>query len=155
VVVAVKVSSRGEYALRALLVLGQSCGEVLTIGEIADMTLVSCNYLEQIMLQLKNLGYVRSKRGMNGGYMLRTSPKGICIGDVIRNLEGPLSPMSCASVTAYEPCPLEAACMLQPLWILVRETVARVLDETTLDDLITGAVVTRSGGKIIESSHDG
>ncbi|MET3292606.1 Rrf2 family transcriptional regulator [Brevibacillus fluminis] len=131
-----KVSSRGEYALRALLSLAQQNGAVLPISAIAEKTLVPFSYLEQIMLQLKNLGYVKSRRGVKGGYALRQSPSEINIGDVIRRLEGPLAPMNCASVTAYEQCPLEAECMLKPLWTLVRDTVSFVLDQTTLDDLV-------------------
>ncbi len=65
-----KVSSKGEYALRALLLLGNHQGKVLGIQEISEKTLVSIHYLEQILLQLKKLGYVASKRGAKGGYML-------------------------------------------------------------------------------------
>jgi Rrf2 family protein len=144
-----KVSSRGEYALRALLLLGQSGGSVLSIGEVADKTLVPISYLEQILLQLKTHGYVKSKRGIRGGYALLLSPEQINIGEVIRNLEGPLAPMSCASVTAYEPCPLEAGCLLKPLWTLVRDTVAHVLDQTTLADLLEQNIRSRGGGEIL------
>lgn len=75
-----KVSSRGEYALRALLVLGQQQGRIYPINEIAKQTLVTVKYLEQILLQLRKLGYVHSKRGIQGGYMLRLSPTDINIG---------------------------------------------------------------------------
>ncbi len=143
-----KVSSRGEYALRALLLLGRNHGSVLSMGEVSDKTLVPIKYLEQIMLQLKTLGYVKSKRGAHGGYSLRLMPEEIHIGEVIRKLEGPLAPMSCASVTAYEPCELEAGCLLKPLWMLVRETVAQVLDQTTLADLIEQNIRVRDGGKM-------
>ncbi|MGM7722227.1 RrF2 family transcriptional regulator [Metabacillus sp. Hm71] len=131
-----KVSSKGEYALRALLVLGQQQGQVMTIQEISDKTLVTINYLEQILLQLKKLDFVKSKRGARGGYFLHKEADQINIGEVIRRLEGPLSPMSCASITKYEPCPLEAGCQLKPLWSLVRDTIAYVLDRTTLEDLL-------------------
>lgn len=131
-----KVSSRGEYALRALLLLGNHQGKVLGIQEISEKTLVSIHYLEQILLQLKKLGYVASKRGAKGGYMLHKQPEDINIGEVIRDLEGPLSPMGCASITKYEPCSLEGGCQLKPLWSLVRDTIAFVLERTTLDDLL-------------------
>lgn len=134
-----KVSSRGEYALRALIYLGQK-NSLTPIEEVAEKTLVSVSYLEQILLQLKRNGYVQSKRGVNGGYKLSKSPKDIIIGDVVRNLEGPLAPMGCVSVTSYESCPLEAGCLLKPLWALVRETVADLLDRTTLHDLLSGAI---------------
>jgi Rrf2 family protein len=135
-----KVSSKGEYALRALLVLGQQQGKVMTIQEISDKTLVTINYLEQILLQLKKLDFVKSKRGARGGYFLHKDTDQINIGEVIRNLEGPLSPMSCASVTKYEPCPLEQGCQLKPLWSLVRDTIAYVLERTTLEDLLLNKI---------------
>jgi Rrf2 family protein len=131
-----KVSSKGEYALRALLVLGQHQGSVLSIQEISEKTLVTVHYLEQLLLQLKKLGYVTSKRGAKGGYLLEKTTSEINIGEVIRDLEGPLSPMACASITKYEPCPLEEGCQLKPLWSLVRDTIAFVLERTTLEDLL-------------------
>ncbi|WP_042462999.1 RrF2 family transcriptional regulator [Neobacillus dielmonensis] len=135
-----KVSSKGEYALRALLLLGNHPGKVLGIQEISDKTMVSVHYLEQLLLQLKKLGYVTSKRGAKGGYMLHKGPEGINIGEVIRDLEGPLSPMGCASITQYEPCPMEAGCQLKPLWSLVRDTIAFVLERTTLEDLLQNRI---------------
>lgn len=131
-----KVSTRGEYALRALIVLGDRPCAVHSIAEVAEKTLVPIHYLEQILLQLKNLGYVKSKRGVQGGYSLRRSAADIVVGDVVRQLEGPLAPMGCVSLTAYDPCPLEAGCLLKPLWALVRDTVAQILDNTTLEDLL-------------------
>ncbi|MBA4602669.1 RrF2 family transcriptional regulator [Thermoactinomyces mirandus] len=130
-----KVSTRGEYALRALILLGQH-PNVIPIAEISEKTLVPVNYLEQILLQLKHLGYVKSKRGIRGGYILRKSPEQIVIGQVIRQLEGPLAPMGCVSVTAYDPCPLEEKCLLKPLWTLIRDTVSQLLENTTLNDLL-------------------
>lgn len=135
-----KISSRGEYALRALIYLGRQENQLTSIGEIAEKTLVPDTYLEQILLQLKRNGYVQSKRGVNGGYKLSRSPREIIIGEVIRNLEGPLAPMGCVSVTSYESCPLEAGCLLKPLWALVRDTVAELLDKTTLMDLLEGNI---------------
>ncbi|WP_066366124.1 RrF2 family transcriptional regulator [Neobacillus fumarioli] len=140
-----KVSSKGEYALRALLLLGSHEGTIMGIQEIADQTLVSIHYLEQILLQLKKLGYVTSKRGARGGYLLFKKPAEICIGEVIRDLEGPLSPMACASITKYEPCPLEAGCQLKPLWSLVRDTIAFVLERTTLEDLLQNRITKIEG----------
>ncbi|MGJ7912682.1 RrF2 family transcriptional regulator [Neobacillus sp. LXY-1] len=131
-----KVSSKGEYALRALLLLGEHHGKVLSIQEISERTLVTVSYLEQILLQLKKLGYLESKRGASGGYLLQKKTSEINIGEVIRTLEGPLSPMGCASITKYEPCQLETICRLKPLWSLVRDTIAYVLDQTTLEDLL-------------------
>ncbi|SDX16412.1 transcriptional regulator, BadM/Rrf2 family [Marininema mesophilum] len=131
-----KISSRGEYALRALIVLGLQEERVLSIAEVSAKTLVPLSYLEQILLQLKMLGYVKSKRGKYGGYRLSQDPDEIVIGQVIRRLEGPLAPMGCVSVTAYESCPLEEGCLLKPLWALIRDVVADLLDHTTLSHLL-------------------
>lgn len=156
-----KVSSKGEYALRALILLGNHKGKVLGIQEISEKTLVSIHYLEQILLQLKKLGYVVSKRGAKGGYLLQKEPEDINIGEVIRELEGPLSPMSCASITKYEPCALEGGCQLKPLWSLVRDTIAFVLERTTLEDLLTNRITKLEGEdffdikKAIGSTGDG
>ncbi|WP_121612899.1 RrF2 family transcriptional regulator [Mesobacillus foraminis] len=144
-----KVSSKGEYALRSLLVLGQHQGTVMTIQEISEKTLVSIQYLEKILLQLKKLDYVQSKRGAKGGYLLHKSPENIIIGEVIRNLEGPLSPMGCASITQYEPCPLEQGCQLKPLWSLVRDTIAYVLERTTLEDLLLNRIRLMKGEDLV------
>lgn len=140
-----KVSSKGEYALRALLVLGQQQGRIVPISEIADKTLVTVKYLEHIMYSLKKLGYVGSKRGVQGGYFLQINSDEIIIGEVIRQLEGPLSPMGCTSVTAYESCSLEAGCLLKPLWALIRDTIAQVLEQTSLEDLLQGRIQGRHG----------
>jgi Rrf2 family protein len=136
-----KISSKGEYALRALITLGKNKDKLIQIKDISKETLVSSQYLEQILLQLKNLGYVKSKRGVNGGYTLKESPDKIIIGKVIRDLEGPLAPMSCVSITSYEYCPLEDAnCLLKPLWALIRDVIAELLDHTTLKDLLEGNI---------------
>lgn len=156
-----KVSSKGEYALRALILLGNHKGKVLGIQEISEKTLVSIHYLEQILLQLKKLDYVVSKRGAKGGYFLHKEPEDINIGEVIRKLEGPLSPMSCASITKYEPCALEGGCQLKPLWSLVRDTIAYVLERTTLEDLLFNRITKLEGEdffdvkKAIGSTSDG
>jgi Rrf2 family protein len=156
-----KVSSKGEYALRALILLGNHKGKVLGIQEISEKTLVSIHYLEQILLQLKKFDYVVSKRGAKGGYLLHKEPEDINIGEVIRKLEGPLSPMGCASITKYEPCALEGGCQLKPLWSLVRDTIAFVLERTTLEDLLFNRITKLEGEdffdikKAIGSTGDG
>ncbi|WP_017756512.1 RrF2 family transcriptional regulator [Calidifontibacillus oryziterrae] len=144
-----KVSSKGEYALRALLVLGQQQGKVIPIQEISEKTLVTTQYLEQILLQLKKLGYVESKRGLMGGYLLQKNTNEIIIGEVIRSLEGPLSPMGCASVTKYEPCVLEEGCQLKPLWSLIRDTIAYILERTTLEDLLQNNIKLNVGDDLV------
>ncbi|MGG4267749.1 RrF2 family transcriptional regulator [Peribacillus simplex] len=136
-----KISSKGEYGLRALIALAKNEKGLMQIKDVANETLVSPQYLEQILLHLKSHGYVKSKRGVYGGYSLKELPNKIIIGNVIRDLEGPLAPMSCVSITAYEYCPLEDNnCLLKPLWALIRDQVAELLDHTTLEDLLEGNI---------------
>lgn len=75
---------------------------MIQIKDIARETLVPSQYLEQILLLLKSHGYVKSKRGIYGGYTLKNPPEKIVIGKVIRDLEGPLAPMECVSITSYD-----------------------------------------------------
>jgi Rrf2 family protein len=131
-----RVSSKGEYSLRALIVLAKYSEKRLKVKEISEEILVPTPYLEKLLAQLKTLDYITSKRGMDGGFQLKKESSEIFIGEVIRKLEGPLAPMGCVSVTSYEACSLEPTCLLQPLWGLVRDTVADVLDATTLQDLL-------------------
>jgi len=102
-----KISKRGEYALRSLINLGiaQELGRpILRIRELARREGIPIKFLEQILLQLKLAGYLDSKRGVNGGYFIRKPLAKITIGEVVRLIDGPLAPISCASVTAYRPC---------------------------------------------------
>lgn len=140
-----KISSKGEYSLRALITLGENEGKVLTVSEISNFTQVPAPYLEKILAQLKLLGYVTSKRGFRGGYRLKTNPKNICIGEVIRKIEGPLAPMSCVSINAYQSCNLENSCLLKPLWSLVRDTVAHVLENIILEDILEKRISEKEG----------
>jgi Rrf2 family protein len=95
--------------------------------------------LELILLELKNLGFLRSKKGRGGGYYLGRHPDSITIGQVIRVLDGPLAPVSCVSVTAYEHCKDchdEISCGLHMVMQKVRDATASILDNTSLSDVL-------------------
>lgn len=138
-----KVSRRGEYAIKALVMLGslESAGGTTT-AEIAKRARIPEPFLNQIMLALRNAGLVRSRRGARGGHVLNRPANEITIGEVARLMDGPLAPIPCASVTAYEPCPSCTApdtCRLSLLMRKVRDSIAEILDRTTLQDLIVPA----------------
>ena len=100
-----KLSQRGEYALRALLVLGMNHGSsVVRIRDIAQQQNIPRRFLEQILNDLKSAGFVLSKRGVAGGYRLQRAPGEISLADIIRHLEGPLAPVGCVSVNYYQRC---------------------------------------------------
>ena len=136
-----KISKRGEYALRTLINLGlaQELGRpILKIGELAKQEGIPIKFLEQILLQMKAAGYLASKRGKDGGYYIKKPMDKIIIGDVVRKIDGPLAPISCASVTAYKrcSCPDEAHCGLRMLMVDVRNAIANILDRYSLADTV-------------------
>ncbi len=133
-----KLSTRGEYALRALLVLGLNYNsEVVRIQKISEQQNIPKRFLEQILNDLKELGVVESKRGLAGGYRLSRKPEQITLAEVIRFLEGPLAPVSCVSQTAYVrcSCPDEARCGIRSVMREVREAIVKVLEKVTVAQL--------------------
>jgi Rrf2 family protein len=137
----VKVSKRGEYALRALIDFGlaEAFGRpLLQMSEIASKEDLPVKFLEQILMRLKAAGYLESRRGKHGGYLLARPPENICIGQDIRLIDGPLAPISCVSQTAYGrcSCPDEEHCGLRMLMLDVRNAIANILDRYTLADVV-------------------
>ncbi len=136
-----RVSKRGEYALRALIDLGiaQELGRsMLQIGELAKQERIPVKFLEAILLHLKKAGYLDSRLGRNGGYFLKKPMNKISIGEIVRLIDGPLAPISCVSVTAYQrcSCPDEKHCGLRMLMLDVRNSIANILDNYTLADTV-------------------
>ena len=102
-----RVSKRGEYALRSLINLGiaRELGRpVVKISELAEKENIPIKFLEAILLDLNKAGYLGSKRGKGGGYSLKKPTNKIIIGDVVRLIDGPLAPIRCASLKAYKKC---------------------------------------------------
>lgn len=132
-----RLTKRGEYALRALINIGmaQEVGRPLVqIWEIAEKENIPMKFLEQILVLLKEAGYLESKRGKDGGYALAKPMDTITIGDVVRHVDGPLAPIACVSQNFYEKCscPDEAHCGLRMLMLDVRNAIANILDRYTL-----------------------
>ncbi len=105
--------------------------------QIAAQEQIPLKFLEQILLTLRNAGIVQSKAGRGGGYYLNNSPTAITLGQVVRILDGPLAPIKCVSQMAYEPCacPDEKNCGLRLVMSDVRNAIADILDQTTLQDV--------------------
>jgi Rrf2 family protein len=132
-----RLSTKGEYASRAMLELSLRYDEgPLHSREISKVQQVPPRFLEQILLLLKRAGYVKSRKGRRGGYVLAKPPGEINVAEVIRVMDGPLAPIDCVSVMAHEPCPMEGACGLRWLWKDVRDAVAEILEKTTFADLV-------------------
>jgi Rrf2 family transcriptional regulator, cysteine metabolism repressor len=132
----VRLSTKGEYASRAMLELALHYDEgPLHIREISAAQDIPLRFLEQILLLLKRAGYLKSKKGPNGGYYLAKAPSRISAAEIIRVMDGPLAPIDCVSVTAHEVCPRENVCGLKGLWKETRDAIAAILEKTTLADL--------------------
>jgi len=134
---AMKLSVRGEYALRALIVLGLDYIEddsVVRIQEISTRQNIPKRFLEQILNDLKSAGMLESKRGITGGYRLKRAPENITLAEVIRHIEGPLAPVSCVSERFYEKCscPNEDKCAIRSVMKEVRDAIVKILEDVTV-----------------------
>src|SRR6266498_4492958 len=133
-----KLSTRGEYALRALLVLGLNYGpHVVRIQTISSEQNIPKRFLEQILNDLKSAGVVESKRGIAGGYRLARPPQHITLATVVRHIEGALAPVSCVSERFYEKCscPDEARCAIRSVMKEARDAVVKVVERLTIAEL--------------------
>lgn len=133
-----KLSLRGEYALRALLVLGLHEGQgVVRIQTIAEEQSIPKRFLEQILNDLRSAGFVESKRGVAGGYRLAKPAAEISLSAVVRHVEGALAPVSCVSQSFYQKCscPDELRCAIRSAMKEVRDAIVRVTDNLSIQDL--------------------
>ena len=133
-----KLSVRGEYALRALLVLALNYDEsVVRIQTISEQQKIPKRFLEQILNDLKSAGIVESRRGVAGGYRLARRPEEIPLAQAVRHIEGALAPVSCVSERFYEKCscPDESRCAIRSVMKEVRDAVVKIMERLTVADL--------------------
>lgn len=134
------ISKKTKYGLQALLLLAREYGQgPLLIADLADREGIPKKFLEYILLQLKNAGLLQSRKGKGGGYSLAKPPGEISVGRAVRILEGPLAPVPCVSVMAYQKCPEcqdEHSCGIRLVMKDVRDAIAKVLDNTSLQEML-------------------
>ncbi len=133
-----KLSLRGEYAIRALLVLGLNENRpVMPIQGISEQQNIPKRFLEQILNDLKSAGFVESKRGLAGGYRLARRPEQITLAEVVRHIEGALAPVSCVSQQFYEKCscPDESRCAIRSVMKEIREAIVQIAERVTIAEL--------------------
>ena len=137
-----RLSKKSEYAIRALVEIAMEAhvrrNGLIQIPKVAERTNIPEKFLEQILLALRNGGILKSKRGVEGGYSLAKATNEITLGEVIRLQDGPLAPIPCVSLSAYEPCscPDQESCGLHIAMQQVRDALANVLDNYKLSRLI-------------------
>lgn len=134
-----RVSSRGEYGVRAMVALAKNYGQgPMSIASVAKESSVPSAYLEQLIGPLRRAGLVESKRGAHGGYQLARAPELVWVGEVYRAMEGPVAPMECVSEDVSEQtCPLIDGCETRPVWLKMRDALVQTIDSITLADLIS------------------
>ena len=132
-----KLSNRSEYACLALIDLSESYGSgVRSIKQIAESRKIPRKFLEQILLALRNAGYVRSRKGPKGGYELAKPPAKISVAEIIRLMDGALAPVESVSKYYYEATPVEQSPRLIELLRSIRNYVADLLESTSFADLV-------------------
>ena len=132
------LTKKGKYGLKALTALSYAGqGQLVGVAELARANAIPKKFLDAILAELRNAGFVQSRKGKLGGYGLARSPDEIMIGHVVRVLDGPLAPIPCASRTRYQPCEdcdIET-CQVRHLMLDVRNAIAEVLDKTSLTQM--------------------
>ncbi len=140
-----KLSMKTDYALRALFTLVEHYGhEPIPIRELARRNAIPKRFLEQILLDMKNQGWVESMAGKLGGYKLSRSPEKITMGEVVRHFDGILAPISCVSVSHYARCSQEPVCRFRRVLLEIRNYTNHMMDRATLAGVHAGRPVTDS-----------
>ena len=131
-----KITYKGDYALKAVLdlALHYDTNSVVTIHDLAKRADIPIKFLEQVLLDLKRGGFVESRRGKVGGYLLAKPPKEIRIGEVIRFIDGPVEPITCVEKD-YTGCKDIYKCAFREIWQRVSKATSDIVDNITFEDL--------------------
>ena len=131
------LSQKCQYAVRSLFELAKRTNDgPVRVAEIAEAQAIPPRFLELILAELKRPGWVESRRGASGGYLLAVQPDAISVGDIIRFVDGPLNPVACIAGESGEACTLRGHCAFIGLWERAQAAIEDVYDTTTLLDLI-------------------
>ena len=131
------VSQKCQYAIRATFELAKKSGHgPVKISEIAEAQAIPARFLEVILNQLRQAGFVQSRRGAEGGYFLARQPDKITVGEIIQFIEGPIVPIACMTDKDGSRCSLHGSCVFMGMWQRVAKASSDVYAHTTLQDLI-------------------
>ncbi|WP_417725244.1 RrF2 family transcriptional regulator [Salipiger sp.] len=134
------ITQKTKYALKALMALGAADkGAALTIEDVANRSGAPKRFLEHILLDMRRAGYVGAKRGRAGGYFLIRDPDKISLGEMLRQIDGPIAPLPCLSRRAYrkcDDCEDEASCQLRRVFADVFYSYLLLIESLTLADLL-------------------
>jgi Rrf2 family protein len=133
-----KLTYKGDYALKAILdlCLHAQDGCVVPLTDIARRQDIPMPFLEQIMLILKKAGYVQSKAGKGGGFLLLKRPENITLGEITRLIEGPIEPIACGAEGCASGCADEERCAFREVWVQVTDAVSGIVDTVTFSRIM-------------------
>jgi Rrf2 family protein len=133
------LTNKGKYGLKAMVHLaGLPPGQPALVADIAETNSIPKKFLDAILGELRTAGFVHSKKGRGGGYVLARPATEIMVGSIIRALDGPLAPIGCASRTSYrrcEDCAFDKPCSVRIMMAQVRDAIAAILDSRTLSEM--------------------
>ena len=142
-----KLSTKGRYGLRAMIDLAlNSTDGAVSISSIAERQNLSDSYLEQLMAKLKKAGLVSSLRGAQGGYSLACSADDISVGDILRALEGDLTPVDCAALSGNGSCGESDSCVTKYVWQKLNDSLNNTADSIKLSTLMDESKKTTNCG---------
>ena len=134
------LSKKTKYAIKALVALGKNLDmPPMQISKIAEEERIPKKFLEQILLDLRNAGFLYSKKGAGGGYSLNKRPEDIYLVQILRLTDGPVAMLPCASLNFYhkcDECKDEVTCGIRSAFIDVRDATLKILGETSIADVI-------------------
>src|SRR3989338_1206943 len=130
------ITYKGDYALKAVLGLATHYGNgVVTIHDLSKEIDAPIKFLEQVLLELKRGGFVESRRGKIGGYLLARAPSQIKLGEVIRFIDGPIEPIACVEKN-YSGCSDTYKCVFKKIWMGGAKATSDIVDNITFEDLV-------------------
>jgi Rrf2 family protein len=134
------LSKKAKYSIKALMLLGENLDKPpLPTSKISELGKIPKKYLEGILLELRNAGYLFSKKGADGGYILSKPPDEIFLTGIVRLMDGPIARVSCVSEYHYhncEECVDEATCSIKKVYFTIREAELKILSDITITDMI-------------------
>ena len=135
------VSQKCQYAIRATFELAKRHGMgPVKISDIAEAQAIPLRFLEVILNQLRQGGFVQSRRGVEGGYYLIRRAEDLTIGEIIRFIEGPTVPVACLSDKGEAKCRLHDNCVFIPMWKRVAQAESDIYNQTSFQDLLNDAI---------------
>lgn len=144
-----KITYKSDYALKAILDLALHYNkELVTSQDLAKRIDAPLKFLEQVLLELRKAGFIESKRGNIGGYLLAKSPSKITVGEVLRVIDGPIEPINCLK-QGYSNCKGITNCVFKKLWHKVSFAISDIVDKVTFEELVSEV---NSGNQVLAYS---